>query len=270
MGIQVLVGRILDHPRLALVAALILAALSLSGRFSVTATRLLLFAAWIVAIFSFYGFEPIRCRLWLLIVTIGSSGGCLCLLAAWAQPEAVPLNTGILRPRYTLLWSSKAPNRLMEIGKSTAMLKWDGPNGGEMFNFFNESKLTIEQAGRKVKVSTEVRDRNGNLVAELIRNEWKVLPAAWDRNYTDDALEVRDSTGTVVLQVKALPDRIQLQGEWRTTGGYGARISECINPQNGQVGGCITKLSPTYNPTDTQIKPMFEYPSDLHFGELKR
>lgn len=58
-------------------------------------------------------------------------------------------------------------------------------------------------------MSLVIRDRSGRLVAEIVNNEWKVNPQnAWDRNYSADALEVRDPTGDIVLQVKALADRI--------------------------------------------------------------
>ncbi|MEJ0092842.1 MAG: hypothetical protein WDN46_05280 [Methylocella sp.] len=49
-----------------------------------------------------------------------------------------------------------------------------------------------------------------------MRNEWRVTPppGTLDRNYTDDALEIRGAGGKIVLQLRVLQDRIQLQGEW--------------------------------------------------------
>jgi hypothetical protein len=104
-------------------------------------------------------------------------------------------------------------------------------------------------------------------VAELIRNDWKTSPSAWDRNYTDDALEVRNAQGRVVLQVKVIQNTIQLQGEWWDEYGNGTRLVKCVDHQTGKIGGCVVQLGIIDSP-DQQIKVMFQYPSELHFGEL--
>jgi hypothetical protein len=39
--------------------------------------------------------------------------------------------------------------------------------------------------------------------------------SCWDKNYTDDSLEVKDGHGRVVLQVKLLPNIVQIQEEWQ-------------------------------------------------------
>jgi hypothetical protein len=121
----------------------------------------------------------------------------------------------------------------MEFGDSGAQLVWGGPQNVAMMRIVGDSELKIETVRGQVKVSTQIRDTNGNPVAGLRRNEWQVSPHSWDRNYTKDAAEVIDSTGKVVLQVRALPDRIQLQGEWWSTNGRGIRIVKARNPQTG-------------------------------------
>jgi hypothetical protein len=79
-----------------------------------------------------------------------------------------------------------------------------------------ESQFKVESIGGKVKVSTRIANDTGSLLIEIIRNEWLVAPPpqTWDRNYSDDALEVRDGSGRIVLQVRSLLDRIQIQGMW--------------------------------------------------------
>ena len=58
-------------------------------------------------------------------------------------------------------------------------------------------RFTIEKIDGKLMVSTMIRDSSGNVLAELRRNEWKVAPPpkTWDRNYTDNALEVVNAEG---------------------------------------------------------------------------
>jgi hypothetical protein len=162
----------------------------------------------------------------------------------------------------------------MDFGDSDTgfIISEDTPPGTPLFNFFNESNLVIETVDGHLKVSTQIRDPSGDLVAELIKNEWKVAlpPKTWDRNYTDDALEVKNVGGRVVLQVRALPDRIQLQGEWWSKNGFGVRFVKVSDPATGKPTGAIQRLSAALNPDEPRIEALFEYPSDSHFGQLRK
>jgi hypothetical protein len=136
-------------------------------------------------------------------------------------------------------------------------------------------RLTIEKIDGKLIVSTMIRDSSGSVLAELRRNEWKVAPPpkTWDRNYADNALEVVNAEGYVVLQVKILENIVQLQGSWWVD----------LGPPNGKFRLVIREAPPSElqgnfsaqiimcPPADAacgQIAPIFEYPSDLHLGEL--
>jgi hypothetical protein len=191
------------------------------------------------------------------------------MMAAWGKPAAIPQSFGTLIPRRKLLFSENGTrtSSMLEIGDSGTGLVWDGPPGKPMVEFVKGSHLTIESIGGRIKVSTNIRDKNGNLVAELIRNDWKTSPSAWDRNCTDDALEVRNAQGRVVLQVKVIQNTIQLQGEWWDEYGNGTRLVKCVDHQTGKIGGCVVQLGIIDSP-DQRIKAMFQYPSELHFGEL--
>ena len=92
-----------------------------------------------------------------------------------------------------------------------------------------------------VKVSTYITDDEGNLIAELVRNEWKVAPPprTWDRNYSKDALEVRDGKGAVILQVRAFSDQIQIQGIWRTSIGVNKNVRLMIWKDPAKDGAAI-------------------------------
>jgi hypothetical protein len=37
-----------------------------------------------------------------------------------------------------------------------------------------------------------------------------------------------------------------------------------------EYSACIVLMTPAYHPKEPVIEPMFEYPSELHLGELKR
>jgi hypothetical protein len=145
-----------------------------------------------------------------------------------------------------------------------------------VLNTWKGDKLTVEIVDGKLMVSTAVRDNAGNILAELNRNEWKVAPPpkTWDRNYTNDTLEVVNSEGYVALQIRILNNIVQMQGAWwidlglpngkrriviretppeQLQGDYGAQIILCV-PTDAACG---------------RIEPLFVYPSDLHLGQLR-
>jgi hypothetical protein len=160
--------------------------------------------------------------------------------------------------------------RNLEIGDSGTIFSYAGPHGSPMFKFFNKSNLVVELIKGKVKVSTSIYDRTGALIAELVRNEWKVSPPpkTWDRNYNDDTLEVRDGSGNIVLQVRALNDRIQLQGEWWGDSINGVRFVKSNDP--AKPGAMLLIFGPNMRPPrEPEIQPLFLYPSETHLGQLR-
>jgi hypothetical protein len=154
----------------------------------------------------------------------------------------------------------------LQIGDKGAIFSWAGPNGKAIFNFFNENPLVIMIENGQLKVSTSVRDMNGVLIAEIVKNEWKVAPSqAWDRNYTKNALEVKNSKGEIVLQVKLVNSTVQLQGVFYASDGSGICIAQ------KETGDTIFQLLGLEYPTPNfKIEPIFEYPSDLHLGVLRK
>jgi hypothetical protein len=78
---------------------------------------------------------------------------------------------------------------------------------------------------------------------------------------------VKDDKGNIVLQVKALPDRIQIQGEWWQNQARGIRL---VAAPTG-CGANIQFFGPSFRPEQGEpIRPIFMYPSETHFGELKK
>src|SRR5205807_9331910 len=109
-------------------------------------------------------------------------------------------------------------------GDMCAICEGAGATGKTMHTMFRDSELVVETEDGQVAVLSRLFNRNGNTVVELSRNEWKVAPPpqAWDRNYSRDALEVKDDTGDIVLQVRVLSDRVRIQGKWYAPGGQDA------------------------------------------------
>jgi hypothetical protein len=184
-----------------------------------------------------------------------------------APASNAPKNYGVLGPKNETLINGDHVSRMIQVGDSGPHIRFDGKEGEPIFRLFKDSDLLVEIVNGRLKISTKLADRSGRVVAELIRNEWKVAPSpqVWDRNYSDDALEVKGPDGNIILQTRILPDKIQIAGVW-----YGPNSSFFamspgpdgtgflrINPQGGD---------PNFAPP--KIKPMFNYPSDLHFGEL--
>jgi hypothetical protein len=137
-------------------------------------------------------------------------------------------------------------------------------------------RFTIEKIDGKLLVSTMIRDSSGSVLAELRRNEWKVAPPpkTWDRNYTDNALEVVNAEGYVVLQIKLLENIVQLQGSWWVDLGLpnGKRRVVIREAPPSEMQGNFSAQILLCAPADVacgQIEPIFEYPSDLHLGELR-
>ena len=136
-----------------------------------------------------------------------------------------------------------------------------------------ESQFKVELIGGKVKVSTRIANDTGSLLIEIIRNEWLVAPPpqTWDRNYSDDALEVRDGSGRIVLQVRSLLDRIQIQGMWWVDLGppNGVRRMTMWEGTDPEKGAQLVFTPRSGRDPPPEIAPMFVYPSELHLGELR-
>lgn len=250
------IQEVLASPITALVAAMIVSGVALSDRLKRSISLALFVAAGLIAFFGLLSAHVI----WSILVTLA-----IYALAIWARPEVVPKYFGKITPRRAVLFGETATHPKMEIGDSGAIFQAVALSG-KLFNFFNKADLTVEVIRGRVLVSTKVTDCHGDIVAEILRNEWRAPPPkAWDRNYSKDAFEVKDSRGNIVLQVRALSDRVQLQGEWWDDEVYGVRL---VSAGPGK-GGLIAQFTPLLRPERTQsIKPLFRYPSETNLGKL--
>lgn len=164
---------------------------------------------------------------------------------------------------------SKWATPVIEFGDSGKVYTWRPTD--EPLRLLSDAGLSLKTGENGIEVSTTIRDQFGNRIAWIEGNHWYVDPRwAADKNFTDDALEVLDSGGHVVLQIRLLSDRVQMRGEWHDKFGRGAEISDCTI--TGHVTGCVSKFGPGWpeETNATTINPLFEYPSDEHLGEFHK
>ncbi|MEW6455266.1 MAG: hypothetical protein AB1410_00945 [Acidobacteriota bacterium] len=154
-----------------------------------------------------------------------------------------------------------------EFGDSGAILDYRGPEGSPLFKIFEDNCLTIWTENGNLKISTIIRNKKGEVVAELLANEWKIKKEkAFDRNFTKDALEVKDETGDIVLQIRVKDNRVQFQGKFYDGNGQGIAFGKIDTPQG--AGGIIEITCPDHPILELKIKPIFKYPSEMHLGKL--
>jgi hypothetical protein len=125
-----------------------------------------------------------------------------------------------------------------------------------------EPLLQIRLVGGRILVSARIRDENGSLIAEMTDNEWKhqQAPAIFDRNYTQDVLEIKDRSETVALQVANLGKTIAAAAIFHCSNGW----TYMAGPLGGQSSGI--ELRPRGQPLTAKIPAICDYPSELHLG----
>lgn len=174
---------------------------------------------------------------------------------------------GTLKPEPKILLSVE--NKIypeLELGDGGTIFSWRGRENEPLFKIFKDSHITISIDDRQLKVSAKIKNRNG-VIAELTKNEWKINPNnLFDRNYSRNALEVKDNTGEIVLQIKHIGDRIQFQSKFYDDDGNGFGIGK----RPSGKGGIIEITGINHPQLELKIEPMFKYPSDLHFGKLNK
>lgn len=260
------IEKVLENRYTPWISSLAVAAAGSAGRLPPTWTIALYVLAGAIGCFSLYRRRPKHFQRHMAALV-----AMLLALYFWVRPAAEAVYAGVLAPqRQVLFEAGKPPQLRFEIGDSGAWVNAENPQALDMFPFLDGSKLIIEVIDGELKVSADIIDVSGDLVASLVRNEWSVArsPTTWDRNYTTDALEVKNAQGRVVLQIRVLPDRIRLQGEWWGRDGKGVRMLKA--PTSSGIRGMFIKLGrDTFGEQrHPEIAPMFRYPSALHLGEL--
>jgi len=147
------------------------------------------------------------------------------------------------------------------IAVGATLFKIDGPDG-VFLREENEPVLSLRIESGRLMVSATLRDADGNLVAELVRNEWRLNENnIFDRNYSSNLLEVRDQSGRVVLQVVDLGQVIHFAGIFHCRNGW----SYALLPASGS--GAYMEIRPPSELVEGVIEPICLYPSQEHLGD---
>jgi hypothetical protein len=172
------------------------------------------------------------------------------------------LDFGILRPAETIIIGREKVPPFIRVGRSNFFLFTDGSSESNIQTFFKDNDLRITEYQGSLKISTDIRNKDGKVIAKVENNEWKIKPEkSFDFNYTNDALEIKDDNDRVIFQVRINKNIIELQGIFNSASGKSLLLTE-----SGQIGVSKTPFdsSELINP----IVPIFKYPRKLHFGEL--
>ena len=134
----------------------------------------------------------------------------------------------------------------------------------------SDCDFRIETIDGEAKVSMVLLDSDGDVVAKLVKNEWDWggRPVSFDRNYSQDSIEVQDKGGNSVLQVTVLRDRVRLQLICFRRNGNMAYLVQAKPHATGARDAIISFNNTAKEDLGKAMRPMFRYPSSLHLGEL--
>ena len=151
---------------------------------------------------------------------------------------------------------------ILVIGGSRLVLE---SKDGTLFSDGPDSLLSVRLTNGKLLISTRIRNDKGDLLAEMADNEWshQSRPAIFDRNYTKNALEIRDSKGDVVLQAVDLGPAIYAAAVLRCRNGVSITIGP--HPVAARGGAMVDVTTPGAAP-NFHVSPICEYPSEQKLG----
>lgn len=168
-------------------------------------------------------------------------------------------DSGIIRGKI-IVDSSKNLYPKIQLGDKGPLFQGD-------FSIFKKRGLEVKQINGQIYVSISVADSQGNIIAEVKDNEWKINRSKLcDRNYSRDSFEVKDAKGKVVLQLRLKENILQFQGIL-----YDPKKNllwlMAQRERDGRMDGFMEVAEPGKN-FNYDISPIFKYPGDLHLGEL--
>jgi hypothetical protein len=189
--------------------------------------------------------------------------------------ERAAATSGHLAGKTRIRRGPKGPYIRVQVGRAPTFIDClIGEPGPNNVIHVLSSILSLADLGLKMRedpqgrllASITLRDSAGNIIARIQDNEWQVNPNNhFDRNYSDNAFEVIDQRGQVVLQLCMLPDRVQLQA--RFFNADGKELILCEAPP-GSIGHVVIGVGGehAWGP-QVHIRPLFRYPSNSHLGE---
>jgi hypothetical protein len=169
------------------------------------------------------------------------------LQASKAGREWRSKTEGLLRSK--VLSTEKLPS--VALGQSK--LVWAGDPAIPVFvaPATGEAVVFLRLIEGEARVSMNVRDQTGMLLLAMKDNRWFVPPSeSYDRNFNDDTLELVDSRGNPIFQVRIRGHEAQVAGVLYDIHGKPITFLPWLNVEDGRPGS------------------FFRYPSRDHPGEL--
>lgn len=135
--------------------------------------------------------------------------------------------------------------------------------GTRLNKIAEQNSLSAKNVDGKLVVSARLQSPDG-LVAEITENEWKINPQRiWDRNYSTNALEIKNPNGEIVFQILLVRGELHFQGMFFDSTGYGVAFT---GDADSSEGGSVWALIPGSAKPRPAITALFKYPSELHLG----
>jgi len=256
---------------------------------TIVSTAIIALITWLIQDIS------LKFKIGITILLVIALVGQVITITAEHQRQQAAKYSGVLRgPALTILSPIQDIYPKLKLGDSNTFLSWQGSQGQSLLGMFGDNELVISIERGRLKVSTKIRDTHGELVAEIIGNEWKLRNQnLWDRNYDKNALEVRDGKGDVVLQIVLKEDYVQFAAKMYSRDGAGFGMGSAMfaqedirrreegslkivaasdGPNEVKVGDItgVLEVRPPGHPLELVIEPIFRYPSNLHLGERIR
>lgn len=198
-------------------------------------------------------FRVAKALLKFALLALGLAGGIIGVVSYcdYLQDKKVNATSGVLES------SGNATDRLFAIGSTFFRI---GSDNDVFLQEDGDPLISVHMVDGKLYVSAVIRNDTGEIVAELRRNEWHINKKNYfDRNYTDQALEVVDHSGRVVLQAVNF--------------GYVIHFACVLYRKDGSPvslvplpsGGALMQFKSGVG-GHAKILPIFEYPSERHLG----
>lgn len=170
---------------------------------------------------------------------------------------------GILRSQWVFSFFKPVAPKLA-FGSSVLSLIGEAAEKG--FLRFYDDTFHVWIRWGKLRVSAKVRTENGNEVLEIRDNEWVVNPnEIFDRNFTNNALEVRNRGGETVFHILLCGEAAAFEARFFNGSGDALAIASPGNPPRGP----IFEIRHFGLPLETHLGEWFLYPSTLHPGEMR-
>ena len=207
----------------------------------------------------------------IVATALGSTLAYRPVVDTWRDERASVL-TGRLYPTRD---GKKHIDVMFQIGPDAAsQFEWTGVKDTMQWGSLGSFVMLRRNDSGDLVADTIIRDHSGNVIVEINDNEWRISNAAWEKNYTDDSLEVKDARGRIIFQIRLLADHAEFQAEWWDEYGNGLRVCQTPDdpshpPPPGKHFFGIVKMDRDHHPDEPSIQPIFAYPSKKRFGELR-